>query len=70
MKTQGTALEGLLQQEREALEREQAAAAETDSVDPKAQDETVGKEDVDGNNIQTCAGGEQSAQPLREGVAA
>lgn len=33
MTTEGTALQGLLQQEREALEREQAAAAENGSVE-------------------------------------
>lgn len=33
MTTEGTALQGLLQQEREALEREKAAAAENGSVD-------------------------------------
>lgn len=34
MTTEGTALQGLLQQEREALEREKAVAAENGSVDP------------------------------------
>lgn len=33
MTTEGTALQGLLQQEREALEREKAAATENGSVD-------------------------------------
>lgn len=33
MTTEGTALQGLLQQEREALEREKAAAAEDGSAD-------------------------------------
>lgn len=51
MTTEGTALQGLLQQEREALERENAAAAENGSVNPNNEGEAA----LNGNPVKVTA---------------
>lgn len=51
MTTEGTALQGLLQQEREALEREKAVAAENGSVDPVPE----AKAGINGSTVKEAA---------------
>lgn len=75
MTTEGTALAGLLQQEREALEREQAVAKENGSADPITEVEASLNGDPEKTNAEICdatgSGGAQSAQPhMRDTIAA
>lgn len=55
LSTEGTALQGLLQQEREAMEREKGAAADIDSPDPTAELETKLDEEPQKPKQESCS---------------
>lgn len=73
MTTEGTALQGLLQQEREVLEREKGAATENGSPDPTAGreaklDEGLQKEEFKPPNPGEAEGVQSEPEPLRQDV--
>lgn len=79
LSTQGTALEGLLQQEREAMEREKVAAAENGNAELAAEieakfeakiEEQVRKQEMDSCSRDEIEGGQSTQTSLRSEVTA